>query len=128
VKSYACRSTSLGALILSSRLVRAHIAPSLQFLCPLSVTATFPGAIATHGLTQFSQEGERDMRVPSRAGVDTEAQRVILRKAKVVGRPRVHICKPIKRRRCMFELVRLSKRARASQNRFKPGLFWISLD
>lgn len=43
---------ALGALIGSSRLMRAYIAPSLEFLRPLPVSAIIPVAIALLGLTQ----------------------------------------------------------------------------
>lgn len=43
---------ALGALIGSSRLMRAYIAPSLEFLRPLPVSAIIPVAIAMLGLTQ----------------------------------------------------------------------------
>ena len=43
---------ALGALIGSSRLMRAYIAPSLEFLRPLPVSAIIPVAIAIFGLTQ----------------------------------------------------------------------------
>ena len=43
---------ALGALIGSSRLMRAYIAPSLEFLRPLPVSAIIPVAIAMFGLTQ----------------------------------------------------------------------------
>lgn len=43
---------ALGALIGSSRLMRIYIAPSLEFLRPLPVSAIIPVAIAMLGLTQ----------------------------------------------------------------------------
>lgn len=43
---------ALGALIGSSRLMRAYIAPSLEFLRPLPVSAIIPVVIAMLGLTQ----------------------------------------------------------------------------
>lgn len=43
---------ALGAMIGSSRLMRAYIAPSLEFLRPLPVSAIIPVAIALLGLTQ----------------------------------------------------------------------------
>lgn len=43
---------ALGAMIGSSRLMRAYIAPSLEFLRPLPVSAIIPVAIAMLGLTQ----------------------------------------------------------------------------
>ena len=43
---------ALGALIGSSRLMRVYIAPSLEFLRPLPVSAIIPVAIAMLGLTQ----------------------------------------------------------------------------
>lgn len=43
---------ALGALIGSSRLMRAYVAPSLEFLRPLPVSAIIPVAIAMLGLTQ----------------------------------------------------------------------------
>lgn len=43
---------ALGALIGSSRVMRAYIAPSLEFLRPLPVSAIIPVAIAMLGLTQ----------------------------------------------------------------------------
>jgi sulfonate transport system permease protein len=43
---------ALGALVGSSRLMRAYIAPSLEFLRPLPVSAIIPIAIAMLGLTQ----------------------------------------------------------------------------
>jgi sulfonate transport system permease protein len=43
---------ALGALVGSSRLMRAYIAPSLEFLRPLPVSAIIPVAIAMLGLTQ----------------------------------------------------------------------------
>ena len=43
---------ALGALIGSSRLMRTYIAPSLEFLRPLPVSAIIPVAIALFGLTE----------------------------------------------------------------------------
>ena len=43
---------ALGALIGSSRLMRTYIAPSLEFLRPLPVSAIIPVAIAMLGLTE----------------------------------------------------------------------------
>ncbi|MCA1504543.1 ABC transporter permease [Bradyrhizobium sp. NBAIM02] len=43
---------TLGALIGSSRMMRAYVAPSLEFLRPLPVSAIIPVAIAMLGLTQ----------------------------------------------------------------------------
>lgn len=43
---------ALGAMIGSSRSARAYIAPSLEFLRPLPVSAIIPVAIAMFGLTQ----------------------------------------------------------------------------
>jgi len=43
---------ALGALIGSSRMMRAYVAPSLEFLRPLPVSAIIPVAIAMLGLTQ----------------------------------------------------------------------------
>jgi sulfonate transport system permease protein len=43
---------ALGALIGSSKVMRAYIAPSLEFLRPLPVSAVIPVAIAMLGLTQ----------------------------------------------------------------------------
>ncbi|WP_315743893.1 MULTISPECIES: ABC transporter permease [unclassified Bradyrhizobium] len=43
---------ALGALIGSSRLMRTYVAPSLEFLRPLPVSAVIPIAIASLGLTQ----------------------------------------------------------------------------
>ncbi len=43
---------ALGAMIGSSRLMRTYVAPSLEFLRPLPVSAIIPVAIAAFGLTQ----------------------------------------------------------------------------
>src|SRR6266404_6314629 len=43
---------AIGAIIGSSRLMRAYVAPSLEFLRPLPVSAIIPVAIAMLGLTQ----------------------------------------------------------------------------
>ncbi|MDA9500592.1 ABC transporter permease [Bradyrhizobium sp. CCBAU 11357] len=43
---------ALGALIGSSKMMRAYVAPSLEFLRPLPVSAIIPVAIAMLGLTQ----------------------------------------------------------------------------
>jgi sulfonate transport system permease protein len=43
---------ALGALIGSSRIMRSYVAPSLEFLRPLPVSAIIPVAIAIFGLTQ----------------------------------------------------------------------------
>ncbi len=43
---------ALGALIGSSRMMRSYVAPSLEFLRPLPVSAIIPVAIAVLGLTQ----------------------------------------------------------------------------
>src|SRR5436305_3643823 len=43
---------ALGALIGSSRMMRVYVAPSLEFLRPLPVSAIIPVAIAMLGLTQ----------------------------------------------------------------------------
>lgn len=43
---------ALGALIGSSRTMRSYVAPSLEFLRPLPVSAIIPVAIAMFGLTQ----------------------------------------------------------------------------
>lgn len=43
---------AIGALIGSSRLMRVYVAPSLEFLRPLPVSAIIPVAIAMLGLTQ----------------------------------------------------------------------------
>ena len=42
----------MGALIGSSRLMRSYLAPTLEFLRPLPVSAIIPVAIALFGLTQ----------------------------------------------------------------------------
>jgi sulfonate transport system permease protein len=43
---------AIGAMIGSSRLMRTYVAPSLEFLRPLPVSAIIPVAIAAFGLTQ----------------------------------------------------------------------------
>lgn len=43
---------ALGALVGSSRIARTYVAPSLEFLRPLPVSAIIPVAIAMFGLTQ----------------------------------------------------------------------------
>ena len=43
---------ALGAMIGSSRTMRSYVAPSLEFLRPLPVSAVIPVAIAMFGLTQ----------------------------------------------------------------------------
>jgi ABC-type nitrate/sulfonate/bicarbonate transport system permease component len=43
---------AIGAVISSSRLMRTYVAPSLEFLRPLPVSAIIPVAIAMLGLTQ----------------------------------------------------------------------------